>query len=176
MRRLVPLALLAGLVGLTGCSAETVTPTAAQAAPPASAAPSPAANRIPLDVRKGERGKVALQVQVTLPDGKAYPFAVDTGAQTSSIEAPLATALALPVKGDFLLHGVTGTEKTQIVGLQGWTLGAVALPPMDVVVTQLPPDVDPQEPRIAGLLGSDVLSTFGRVVVDYRGGFLELGP
>lgn len=169
MRHPLPALVLSTLLVVATAACGTEPPAQAAAAPAPAAAP-----QVPLEVDRAE-GQVSVQVLVTLPDGKAYPFAVDTGAQVSSIEAGLAERLRLPVKGEFLLRGVTGTERTQLVGIEGWRLGDVPLPAGRAVLTRLPADADPQERRLMGLLGSDVLSTFGSVTLDYDGGRLVLG-
>ena len=56
----------------------------------------------------------------------------------------------------------------------GRRLGAVELGPTRVALVDLP---EPRHgPGIEGLLGSDVLSRFGCVVVDYANQQLELPP
>ena len=66
--------------------------------------------------------------------------------------------------------GVTGGEKASIVAVRSWSVGGTRLPSEKVF--SLPP-ADPGTGPI-GLLGSDVLSHFRSIQVDYTKGLLIL--
>jgi hypothetical protein len=70
--------------------------------------------------------------------------------------------------------GVIGEQTVPLAEVASWRLGDVELAPARVALVDLPgPD---QGPGLVGLLGSDVLSRFGCVVVDYANQQLELPP
>jgi predicted aspartyl protease len=95
-----------------------------------------------------------------------FAFALDTGASHSVIDQDLADRLGLPSAGPAVeVTGVAATAEAGQVRVGGWRVGDVLLPG-DTVVT-----IGLSEPnrrlKMRGLLGSDVLSRFGAVTVDY---------
>jgi predicted aspartyl protease len=103
-----------------------------------------------------------------------YPFAVDTGASSSLIDARLAGKLHLPDQGSAgLLNGVAGSAQASKTRLRDWSVGSVRLPAGAIASLRL---TGPDGKGPAGLLGSDVLSRFGKVAVDYEHSRLILDP
>ena len=103
-----------------------------------------------------------------------YPFAVDTGASSSLIDARLAEKLHLPDQGSAgLLNGVAGSAQASKTRLRDWSVGSVRLPAGPIASLRL---TGPDGKGPAGLLGSDVLSRFGKVAVDYEHSRLILDP
>jgi hypothetical protein len=106
------------------------------------------------------------------------PFALDTGASRSLISAALAAELRLPARGSAgMLQGVTGSASAENYAVAAWRAGGVSLPaaliaaigsPSAGAVTRLRGPV--------GLLGSDVLSRYGKIAIDYDKGLLVLDP
>jgi Aspartyl protease len=106
------------------------------------------------------------------------PFALDTGASRSLISGALATRLHLPARGSAgMLQGVTGAASAENFAVASWRAGAIRLPPSMIAaigsatggaVTRLHGPV--------GLLGSDVLSRYGKIAIDYDKGLLVLDP
>jgi aspartyl protease len=112
-------------------------------------------------------------------DGRGpLPFALDTGASRSLISAALAERLHLPAHGSAgMLQGVTGAASAENFAVASWRAGAIRLPPSMIAaigsatagaVTRLHGPV--------GLLGSDVLSRYGKIAIDYDKGLLVLDP
>jgi Aspartyl protease len=106
------------------------------------------------------------------------PFALDTGASRSLISAGLAEQLQLPARGSAgMLQGVTGNASAENFAVASWRAGTIKLPasmiaaigsPAGGVVSRLHGPV--------GLLGSDVLSRYGKIAIDYDRGLLVLDP
>jgi len=133
------------------------------------------AQRLPITVSQ-VAGQVAELVNVCL-DGKGpYPFVIDSGAGESIIDAGLAARLHLPHSGQasgFAGVGCTGTAQPVSVG--SWSAGGVTLAPQSLTAATLPDFGIPGQP--VGLLGSDVLSRFGAVRIDFTARTLTLaGP
>jgi Aspartyl protease len=174
---------LAALVTGPGKRADTVhvEPEVTFALPPAQAgcrgatAQPGGGNRVPLTVSV-VAGQVAETVDVCIGDHGPYPFVIDTGAGQSTIDAGLAHRLHLAsagAAGEFAGVGCTFTARPVSVG--DWSLDGVALSSQQLTAATLPQIGGKGEP--VGLLGSDVLSRFGGVRIDFAGGALVLpGP
>jgi hypothetical protein len=123
--------------------------------------------RVPLTVSV-VAGQVAETADVCL-DGKGpYPFILDSGAGQSTIDAGLAHRLHLASAGaatEFAGVGCTGTA--QPVSVDTWSLDGVPLAAQELTAATLPQMGGKGEPD--GLLGSDVLSRFGAVRIDFVG-------
>jgi hypothetical protein len=131
--------------------------------------------RVPLTVSV-VAGQVAETADVCL-DGKGpYPFILDSGAGQSTIDAGLAQRLHLASAGaatEFAGVGCTGTA--QPVSVDTWSLDGVPLAAQELTAATLPQMGGKGEPD--GLLGSDVLSRFGAVRIDFDAGALIVpGP
>lgn len=145
----------------TDASAPKVTP-----APTLSPVPGQV-QEVPLQVVEGPQGAVLALVPVLIQGQGPFAFALDTGASQSIIDTQIAQQLNLPVVGTAgQVTGVTGAEQANLVRVGQWNAGDVTLPQTDVISLSLP------EPSrgvgLAGLLGSDILSRFGAVTVDYQ--------
>jgi predicted aspartyl protease len=121
-------------------------------------------------------GQVAESVDVCIGGQGPYPFILDTGAGQSTIDAVLAQRLHLAAAGqssEFAGVGCTGTA--QPVSVDDWSLDGVPLVPQHLTAATLPQMGGKGEPD--GLLGSDVLSRFGAVRLDFASDSLVLpGP
>jgi len=103
---------------------------------------------------------------------RSVPFALDTGASQSLIDTSLVRRLHLRVVGSRALHGITGAGRGQVVQITNWRAGGVRLP-KDTIGSFKLLDGDA---GVAGLLGSDVLSRYGKIAVDYDHDVLLLDP
>ena len=109
-----------------------------------------------------------------------FPFALDTGASRSLIAAFLAARLHLPGRGSAgTLQGVTGAASARNFAVKSWRAGNVKLPPSMIAaigsaVAQTGATGTLRGPM--GLLGSDVLSRYGKIAIDYDRGLLVLDP
>jgi hypothetical protein len=140
------------------------------------ASPAPGGGvKVPLTVSV-VAGQVAESADVCVGGQGPYPFVLDSGAGQSTIDAGLAHRLHLGAAGpasSFAGVGCTGTAQPVSVG--AWSLDGVALAPQELTAATLPQMGGQGEP--VGLLGSDVLSRFGGVRIDFGAGALVLpGP
>jgi Aspartyl protease len=132
-----------------------------------------------------QRAAMAL-VPVYIDERGPYPFALDTGASSSLISATLAHQLHLAAQSPATtIHGITGAGRAYQVRLGNWRAGRVPLPPslIDAMLPREggesggePPAHGRRRAGPAGLLGSDVLSRYGKIAVDYDRGLLILDP
>jgi predicted aspartyl protease len=137
-------------------------------------ASNPQPRTVPLQVVEGPEGSVLALAPVFINGQGPFPFALDTGASVSLIDRELAGQLGLPIAGTPReVTGITGAEEAELVRVDQWQVGEVGLPAAMGVTVNLP------EPSrgvgLQGLLGSDILSEFGVITVDYRRGILILG-
>jgi hypothetical protein len=149
-------------------------PPAATACSGASAAPGGGV-KVPLTVSV-VAAQVAESVDVCIDGQGPYPFILDSGAGQSTIDAGLAQRLHLGSAGAatrFAGVGCTGTAQPVSVG--SWSLDGVTLAPQQLTSAMLPQMGGKGEP--VGLLGSDVLSRFGAIRIDFDLGALVVpGP
>jgi predicted aspartyl protease len=156
------LALVVGLIVFV----LTLNPTSGR--PPAPVAGKPV--RIPVEVLKDYDDTFVI-VPVTIA-GQRFHFALDTGASTTAVNGTVLRAVQAHDTGkeaDFVVAS-GDTQTSHLFRLPDWSVGSVPLQ-RDAIVSNLarPLDVD-------GLLGSDQLSRFGRVTVDYDREELVLTP
>ena len=111
-----------------------------------------------------------------------FAFALDTGASRSLISAVLARQLNLPDRGPAgQLFGIGGGATAENMLVANWRAGHVALPTEIVATLQTPQGAQSgagvnRGGGPVGLLGSDVLSRYGKIAVDYDKGLLILDP
>ena len=158
-----------------------IEPQVTFAVPPASAGCSGAtalpggATQVPLTVST-VAGQVAESLDVCIGGRGPFPFVLDSGAGQSTIDAGLARRLHLSSAGpatQFAGIGCTGTATPVAVGT--WSLDGITLAPQQLTAATLPQIGGKGEP--VGLIGSDVLSRFGAVRIDFAPGALVLpGP
>jgi hypothetical protein len=135
----------------------------------------PGGQRIPLTVST-VAGQVAESVNVCLGGRGPFPFVLDTGAGQSTIDAGLARRLHLPRAGPpVTFAGVGCTGQARPVSVASWSLEGIPLAGQALTAATLPQMGGKGQP--VGLLGSDVLSRFGAVRVDFAAGSLVVpGP
>jgi len=131
--------------------------------------------RVPMTVSTVQ-GQVAESLDVCLDGRGPFPFVLDSGAGQSTIDAGLASRLHLASAGpasEFAGVGCTGQSRP--VSVATWSLDGVPLAPQQLTSARLPQIGGRGEPM--GLLGSDVLSRFGAVRVDFqRNALVVPGP
>ncbi len=132
-------------------------------------------SKVPIEVST-VAGQVAELVNVCFSGQGPFPFVLDSGAGQSTIDARLARRLALPSAGQTeTFAGVNCTGTARPVSVGQWSLEGVDLAPQELTSATLPQIGGKGEP--VGLLGSDVLSRFGAVRIDFAAGDLLLpGP
>ncbi|MGP0030901.1 MAG: retropepsin-like aspartic protease [Acidimicrobiales bacterium] len=131
------------------------------------------ASRLPMTVSV-VAGQVAETVNVCI-DGKGpFPFVIDTGAGSSIIATHLADQLQLRHSGPGVeFAGVGCVGNAQPVAVTSWSVGGVALDAQTLTAASLPDFGGRGQP--VGLLGSDVLSRFGAIRIDFTARTLTLG-
>ena len=161
MRRLIAVAGLIGsfvLVGFTGWG-------------DASTGGAHAASTVPLVILKARDGERLALARVMI-HGHAFPFLIDTGSSKTLVNDALAKKLHLKTVGrPIKVTGVGCSETARKVRLSRWTIGGQRLP--SIVATSSV--IAGSNGKAFGLLGSDVLSKFGTISIDYAHGALTLG-
>jgi predicted aspartyl protease len=110
-------------------------------------------------------GATEVLINLTIESRGPYTFVLDTGASTSAITTSLARQLGLKRAGPpHEVSGVGGTVQALPVHIANWSAGQIHLP---TTVIDSAPLTDLQLGSADGLLGSDVLSQFGTVTIDY---------
>jgi hypothetical protein len=131
------------------------------------------AARVPITVST-VAGQVAELVNVCIGGRGPYPFIIDSGAGESIVDAGLASRLGLAhdgPKSEF--EGVGCVGMAQPVDVPEWSVAGVALASQSLTAAKLPGFGGAGQP--VGLLGSDVLSRFGAVRIDFKAQTLTFG-
>ena len=120
------------------------------------------------------KGQVLALVPVQI-NGHAFTFALDTGAAGSLIDSQLAAKLHVKKVGSMgKVGGVAGVTKVLLIKVRSWSAGPVKLPATTIAMSNLP--FGNAYVGIQGLLGSDMLSRFDVVTIDYGREQLRLHP
>lgn len=126
----------------------------------------------PVKILRGGGGTAMVLVPVSIDGHGPYDFALDTGAGITLIDTQLADDLQLPVAGESAqVAGVGGTQNITPVHVDAWNAGKIALPSANIGRTGL--GSFKQGSGVRGLLGSDILSSFGRITINYDTGELS---
>lgn len=153
----------------TRAAAPTNAPAAAATAGQTS---TPGARTISLRVFRGPQDSVLVFVPVTIQGQGPFEFVLDTGASRTSIDNGLADRLQLSAAPGFLaptVEGVAASAEARILQVEQWQVGDQPLPSWPVAAIDLPsPPPQMGVDEFPGLLGSDILSQFGRVTIDYE--------
>ena len=161
MRRVIAVAGLVGsfvLVGFTGWGDASVTR-------------AHTTSTVPLVILKAKDGETLALARVIV-HGHAFPFVVDTGSSKTLVNTTLAKKLHLKIVGrPIKITGVGCSETASKVRLGRWSIGGQALP--NIIATSS--TIAGAGGKAFGLLGSDVLSHFGSIGLDYAHGQLTLG-
>jgi Aspartyl protease len=162
---------------VTGCSGERPAPVS----PPVvagihlpvfekSCAPQPGpAAVVPIRVVRA-----AIVANVCIGGQGPFPFLVDTGASTTLVDSSLAGRLHLALEdGPRTVSSFTCKRQISFAAVSRWSVGDTTLLPQTVEVGTVQ---SPALRNLGGVLGSDTLSSFGAVRIDYRQQTLTLGP
>jgi hypothetical protein len=148
-----------------GCGGSAASPTTTTSA---------AAGRLEVKIQVLKHGKqVIALVPVTINGHGPYTFALDTGASQSLVDSSVAKELDIKKSGaSHSVAGITNVTKVHEIAVRSWSVGDVKLPPTKVVEANLP--FGNADGGVQGLLGSDMLSSFDVVTIDYANERLEL--
>jgi len=125
-----------------------------------------------LKVLKHGNQVIAL-VPVTINGHGPYTFALDTGASQSLVDSQVAKELRVKKTGEsHPVAGITNVTNVRTIEVKDWRVGKVKLPATTVVEANLP--FGNADGGVQGLLGSDMLSSFDVVTIDYDHGVLKL--
>jgi hypothetical protein len=177
---------LAVALGAAGCGSKSSSPGPSSAGSTAAKAPAGTAKRsakeqtVPIKVVKKGDGSTVAVVPVFVGKRGPFPFVLDTGASQSVLDAGLVHKLGIPLQGkEPGISSVTGNADAAKVGIKNWRAGKVALPAQAVISVSTPTGKEIKrssgnDVTFGGLLGSDILSTFGIVAIDYKRSVLIL--
>jgi hypothetical protein len=119
-------------------------------------------------------GGAAIVANVCIGGEGPFPFLLDTGGSTSLVDSSLAAQLRLAlVDGPRTVSSFTCKRQISFAAVSRWSVGNMTLLPQTVEVGTVR---SPVLPNLDGVLGSDTLSSFGAVRIDYRRQTLTLGP
>jgi predicted aspartyl protease len=158
-------ALMVAAVG-TGCAGSDAEPGATQARQEktTTAESGNEGREVDLRVDSGSWGVVAF-ADVFIDGQGPFTFSVDTGASNSVVDWDLVKKLRIKTIGKPLqVTGITCRGQAARIEMSDWRVGEVALPAGEIQAIDMPDAVG----AVEGLLGSDVLSTFGSITVDYE--------
>jgi predicted aspartyl protease len=121
---------------------------------------------VKVHILRGADGSTLVEAPISINNHGPYNFIIDTGASVSVVDTVVANRLNLPVVGASQpVSGVGGSTIATPVKVAAWRLGQLTLPSATITKGNLP---DAQHGQgLQGLLGSDVLSRFGQVTIDY---------
>lgn len=156
-RLIILLSMLIGLMSCAGCAERDIVRSD---------------NReVRMEVLQFKESTTAI-VPVHFGDKGPYRFVLDTGSSISVIDMQLARELRLKFTGRAEpVIGITKQTNARIAQVDRWRLGEIPLKAGTVATLDLPGDGS----RLSGLLGSDRLSDFGRVTLDYEHERLTVG-
>ena len=120
-----------------------------------------------------DSGDVVL-VNACIDGAGPFPFVIDSGSSFSVIDKQLAQRFHLhQVGAPQQAAGIACSATVVPEQLSSWSVGGLALR-LQVVFSASLPNLEPNQP-LAGVIGSDVLSRFGSVRIDYQKQTVSLG-
>jgi hypothetical protein len=138
--------------------------------PPIYAEPHCPGNVTSLRLRLVQRSMIVVPVEINHTG--PYDFMVDTGAQLTTVDPALASALHLKVQGSAGIIGVGLYSRVPLTQLESLQIGSHAVEAVLAVIQGLG-QVQAPDPRVRGILGSNFLEHFD-VLIDYQHSLLCL--
>jgi hypothetical protein len=123
-----------------------------------------------LRLRLVQRSLIVVPVEINHTG--PYDFMVDSGAQLTTVDPALASALHLKLEGTGGIVGVGHYTRPPLTELDSVQAGSLAVDAV-LAVVQNPGQVQSADPRVRGILGLDFLEHFD-VLIDYPHGLLCL--
>lgn len=119
---------------------------------------------VPVQIIRADGG-VRIDADLMINNRGPYTFVLDTGAESSVIDASLTTELGLKPDGpSHQVGGVGGSVDAIPVKIDSWNLSTLKLPSMDIDSASLADGLGSSE---EGLLGADILSQFGTITINF---------
>ena len=116
----------------------------------------------------------AVLVKACIDGAGPFPFVIDSGSSFSVIDKQLSKRFHLhQVGASQQAAGIACSTTVVPEQLSSWSVGGLTLRPQVVFSASLP-NLEPNQP-LAGVIGSDVLSRFGSVRIDYQQHAVDLG-
>ena len=155
--RLAPLALCA--LALAGCGGTTKAQEATTSEVPKGS--------LFVNIKVLKQGTQVIALVPVRINGKGpYAFALDTGASQSLVDSQVAGELRVQKTGKKERFAGASSISTAIeIRVKNWSVGHVKLPPTVISEANLP--MGNASGGVQGLLGSDMLSQFDIVTIDY---------
>lgn len=148
--------------GSTVVASRRMVPGACTLFQPAMGRPSVVAARI-VRIDTG----AAVLVNACIDRAGPFPFVIDSGSSSSVVDSQLSRRFHLHQVGAIQrAAGIACSTSVVPEQLSSWSVGGLALRPQEVFSASVP-DLEPNQP-LAGVIGSDVLSRFGSVRIDYQ--------
>lgn len=128
---------------------------------------------IPVKVIHFDNGATVVLASLMINNHGPYTFIVDTGAEISLIDSQLAQRLGLRVAGSpHQGSGIGGSITETPVAVRNWHADKLRFP--DTVIDSGDFSSERRSSGYVGLLGSDILSAFGLVTIDYANSTLTV--
>lgn len=118
-------------------------------------------------------GSTILLVPVSFGDSGPFQFVLDTGASRTVMDSALVEELGLSTGPAAEARSLTSEFKGATVEVKNWSVGEIDLQSRTIIAAEVP-ETPPEWPQFRGLLGSDVLASFGVVEIDYAKQVLTL--
>jgi predicted aspartyl protease len=153
-------------------SSTAAVPAAQATVGPTNPAQSPGPKPVTINLLVVKRNGAAIVVAPLVIHGRTYQFVVDTGATVTVVDQAYAAQLGLKKTkaAPIPVTGVTGTGTAYLATISDWQIGKAKIPTSTITVSTIHLGVG-----LVGLLGSDVLSTFGKITINYSNQTASLG-
>lgn len=127
---------------------------------------------VPLRVFVADNGATIALVPITIQGEGPYFFGLDTGASQTVIDDDIVQELNIETRGSAgSVRGIAGLTEATLVSVREWSLQDIKIDESMAITFDLG---YPESGGFSGLLGSDVLSDFEAVTVDYEDAVLRL--
>lgn len=134
---------------------------------------SPTGKAVPVQILRN-KGEVQVRTSAMV-HAVSTAMVIDTGASTSEVDTTLAKRAGLKNVGEpQTVDSVSCSTKVQPVTLDRMVVGSVAMPTV-VGISSTIPSTSSSTAESFGLIGSDILSSYGRIGIDFTAGKLVLG-
>lgn len=128
---------------------------------------------IPVRVLHYDGGATLVLLAVTINNHGPYTFIVDTGAEVSLIDSQVSRQLGLHVTGAaHQVSGIGGSQEAVPVAISKWHADKLRLPNMNIDSGDF--SAERRDAGYVGLFGSDILTQFGLISIDYAHGTLTV--